>query len=156
MNNLDITGLKKSPAIVDGLKQLLADYHIYYATLRGFHWNVKGSTFFALHEMFESLYKGVSIVIDDIAERLLQLDETPENQIALLAAQAKIVAKGHPESSDKMIEHTLEDMKYLISATRSLLALTDESGDDATNDLLMGHLKTFEKQVWMLNSSRVK
>lgn len=154
MNNLEIIGLKKEPQVIDGLQQLLADYHVFYATLRGFHWNVKGPGFFALHEKFESLYNGVASVIDEIAERLLQLDAVPENRIDKLAAHAKIVAKGEPESSEQMITHTLEDLHYLISLTRTLLARTSEAGDDTTNDLLMGHLPELEKQAWMLNAYR--
>lgn len=154
MKNLDFIGLKRDQKVVDGLHQLLADYHIYFANLRGYHWNVKGMGFFTLHQKFEELYDVAADVIDEVAERLLQLDETPENKIDKLAVQAKLVAKGQPEPCDKMVEHLLEDIKYIIASIRCLLALTDEAGDVVTNDLLMGVLPELEKQVWMINAYR--
>ena len=52
MKNLDYTGLdaKKVEKVVKELSQLLADFQVYYANLRGFHWNVKGDKFYQLHE----------------------------------------------------------------------------------------------------------
>ena len=44
MKTLDFIKLDESKVsgIIDSLQQLLADYQIYYANLRGFHWNIKG------------------------------------------------------------------------------------------------------------------
>ena len=72
MSYLDIETKKISP-IVDELNTLLADYHVYYQNLRGFHWNVLGKNFFDLHEKFEELYTDARIKIDEIAERILTL-----------------------------------------------------------------------------------
>lgn len=154
MKNLDFIGLAKDQKVIDGLHQLLADYHIFFANLRGYHWNVKGPGFYALHEKFEAMYNGAAEVIDAIAERLLQLDEVPENKIDKLAAKAKLVAKGEPEDCSAMIEHVLEDMKYMTAQTRQLMELASQAGDDVTNDMLMGSLAEYEKSIWMLNAYR--
>ena len=55
MKSLDYTGLdaKKVEKVVKELSQLLADFQVYYANLRGFHWNVKGDKFYQLHEYYE-------------------------------------------------------------------------------------------------------
>ena len=47
MKTLDFIKLDESKVsgIIDSLQQLLADYQIYYANLRGFHWNIKGHDF---------------------------------------------------------------------------------------------------------------
>ena len=42
--------------LVAGLNKLLCDYNIYYQNLRGFHWNIKGKSFFELHVKFEEFY----------------------------------------------------------------------------------------------------
>ena len=42
---------------------LLADFQVHYTNLRGMHWNIKGHSFFVLHEKFESMY-------DDTAEKI--------------------------------------------------------------------------------------
>ncbi len=48
MSTLKYLGLdeKKVQPVVEGLSQLLADFQVFYANLRGLHWNVKGKRFF--------------------------------------------------------------------------------------------------------------
>ncbi|HCN14489.1 MAG TPA: DNA starvation/stationary phase protection protein, partial [Moraxellaceae bacterium] len=55
-------------AIVEQLNTLLANYHVFYTNVRGYHWNVRGSDFFTLHVKFEELYTALQIQIDEIAE----------------------------------------------------------------------------------------
>ena len=47
MKNLNYTGLDaaKVQPVADALAVLLADFQVYYANLRNFHWNVQGSNF---------------------------------------------------------------------------------------------------------------
>ena len=44
MRTLDYIKLDSAAAakVVESLQQLLADYQVFYANLRGFHWNIKG------------------------------------------------------------------------------------------------------------------
>ena len=58
MKTLDFIRLdaNASNQVVNALQQLLADYHVFYANLRGLHWNIQGKKFFALHQKFEELY----------------------------------------------------------------------------------------------------
>ena len=75
MKTLNYTHLDEKGAnnIVVSLQQLLADFQIHYANLRGFHWNIKGHGFFVLHGKFEDLYNGAAEKVDEIAERILML-----------------------------------------------------------------------------------
>ena len=50
---------------------------MYYQNLRALHWNIKGKMFFMLHAKYEEFYTEASEVIDEIAERILMLNETP-------------------------------------------------------------------------------
>lgn len=154
MKNLDFVGIKKSKEVIGGLHQLLADLHVYYANLRGYHWNVRGIAFYAIHQKTEELYDAVADQIDEVAERLLQLDETPENHIDKLAKKAELKAKGEPAPYEKIVEHMLEDIKYILDSVRTLADVADEAGDHVTNDLLVGYLPELEKTIWMLNAYR--
>ena len=62
MKTLDYIKLDASSAanVVVSLQQLLADYQVFYANLRGFHWNIKGHGFFVLHSKFEELYNNAA------------------------------------------------------------------------------------------------
>ena len=71
MKTMDFLHLDASAAkgVAASLKQLLADYQIFYSNLRGLHWNIKGHGFFVLHAKFEELYDDVSEKADELAER---------------------------------------------------------------------------------------
>ena len=78
--NYTLLDAQKVQPVVSALRQLLADVQVYYTNLRDFHWNVQGTNFYNLHVEFERLYDGIATKADDIAERLLQLGETPEHR----------------------------------------------------------------------------
>lgn len=54
MKTLDYLYLneKKVAGVASALHQLLADFQVHYTNLRGMHWNIKGHSFFVLHEKF--------------------------------------------------------------------------------------------------------
>ena len=54
MRTLDYIHLDASAVsnVVASLKQLLADYQVFYTNLRGFHWNIKGHGFFVLRRYY--------------------------------------------------------------------------------------------------------
>ena len=62
MRTLDYIHLDASAVsnVVASLKQLLADYQVFYTNLRGFHWNIKGHGFFVLHGKFEDMYNNAA------------------------------------------------------------------------------------------------
>ncbi|HNQ27496.1 MAG TPA: ferritin-like domain-containing protein, partial [Aquaticitalea sp.] len=68
---------KKTKELAKDLNDLLANFQIYYQNLRGIHWNIQGKRFFELHPKFEELYNDANLKVDEIAERVLTLGETP-------------------------------------------------------------------------------
>ena len=69
MKTLDYIHLDASAVsnVVASLKQLLADYQVFYTNLRGFHWNIKGHGFFVLHGKFEDMYNNAAEKVDELA-----------------------------------------------------------------------------------------
>jgi starvation-inducible DNA-binding protein len=84
--NKSILGLDKSKSanLVDNLNGLLANFQIYYQSLRGLHWNFKGKNFFELHVKFEEFYTYSQVKIDDIAERILTLQGKPMHTLQII------------------------------------------------------------------------
>jgi starvation-inducible DNA-binding protein len=79
MKNLNAIGLNttKAKQLAEKLNELLANYSIFYQNVRGYHWNIKGEKFFELHVKFEELYTDLQLKIDEIAERILTLGDSP-------------------------------------------------------------------------------
>jgi starvation-inducible DNA-binding protein len=68
---------EKNTETVKKLNILLSNFQVYYQSLRGLHWNIKGKSFFELHVKFEEYYTDSQEKIDLIAERILTLQGVP-------------------------------------------------------------------------------
>lgn len=152
MKTLDYLHLdeKKVANVVSALHQLLADFQVHYANMRGFHWNIKGHGFFTLHAKFEDLYNAAADKADDIAERILMLGGTPENRFSEYLKVSKVKEVSGVTCGSDAVDHILETFGYLIGEERKVIELANEAHDDATADLLTGYLREQEKMIWML------
>lgn len=146
--------LKKSemePVIAD-LKQLLADYQIYYANLRGFHWHIRGPQFFTLHAQFEKLYNDAASKADMLAERLLMLGDSPDCKFSDYLAMSHIKEVDGVSDGRKAAEHILDSLHHLIDHQRGVAEKADEAHDIGTADMLTLFIEDQEKFVWMLSA----
>ena len=154
MKTLDFLGLDnaKVQPVVQALNQLLADYQVFYANLRGFHWNVRGKGFFTLHEAYEKLYNTVAEQVDEVAERILQLGERPENRYSEYLKVSNLKEDGFEREGRHALDRVLDTLKTLIAQERAIIELANEANDDVTAALMSDYLKGQEKLVWMLLS----
>jgi len=134
------------------LNELLANYQMMYQNLRGFHWNIKGNQFFELHLKFEELYNDINLKVDEIAERILALDNTPLHTFTAYQKYASIKEKSAITEGKKILKILIEDFKSLIVLQREILKLADKCGDEGTNTLLTDYITQQEKTIWMLNA----
>ncbi len=156
MNNkiFSITGLnpKGLNEVVAGLEALLASYQVYYNNLRGYHWHVRGPLFYQLHAQFEKWYDATAEKIDEIAERLLQLERIPENRMSILVGQSKIKETTQMTDAAQILPEILENYKVLMALERETLRAASEAGDEVTVALLGDFLAEQEKEIWMLTA----
>lgn len=142
----------KAQELSKELNGLLANYQVYYQNLRGFHWNIKGSQFFELHLKFEELYTDAQTSIDEIAERILTLGETPMHSFEDYIATSSIEAKRNITDAEGTVGNVLAGLSVLLEKERSILELATTAGDEGTNDLMTGYIAAQEKIVWMLSA----
>ena len=144
---------KEIKPVVDHLNDLLANYHIHYQKLRGCHWNIKGQNFFTLHIKFEELYNNAVITIDELAERVLTLGKPPISTFADYINVSKIKEINTIGLKDTaMVKALIDDMATLISLEREIMEISEEAGDDGTNDMINNFMQFKEKNTWMLRS----
>ena len=152
MKTLDYIKLDSVAAakVVDSLQQLLADYQVFYANLRGFHWNIKGHGFFVLHSKFEELYDNAAEKADELAERILMLGGVPKNKFSDYLKVSNVQEVEGVSCGDEALKNILDPYSYFIAEERKLLAIASQAGDEATVALMSDYLKEQEKMVWML------
>lgn len=147
-------GLKTEDAhkLSKELNTLLANYQLFYQNIRGFHWNIKGSDFFELHLKFEELYNDAQIKIDEIAERILTLGESPLHSFQDYLNQSEIKAVVGVSNGSDGLDVTLEGFQKLILQERKIIKDAADFEDEGTVSLMSDYITETEKIVWMLAS----
>jgi len=130
----------------------VANWSVLYTKLHRYHWFVKGPHFFTLHEKFEELYNESADVVDEVAERLLAIGGTPIATMKEYLNIATLEETKEESSADEMVSSLVEDYKYLKKELKELAELSDQHGDDVTNDLAVGLLEKIDIHIWMLSA----
>lgn len=134
------------------INQLLSDLHIYYQNTRGFHWNIKGKRFFELHVKFEELYTEALTTIDDLAERLLSMGGQPLHTFTDYLSTSNIKeVKGLTEDTP-IVESLVNQIEALVKQENVVKELAAETGDNETEDMMIGLINGQEKTLWMFKS----
>lgn len=139
----------KTANLASKLNLLLANYQLFYINARGFHWNITGDKFFELHLKFEEIYNDAILKIDEIAERVLTLGQTPYHSFTDYLKNSDI--KEHKNVSDgkKAVKHIVDGFQVLLTIEREILDLSADAGDEGTNALMSDYIREQEKTVWM-------
>jgi starvation-inducible DNA-binding protein len=143
---------KKSKEIAESLNVLLANYQVFYMNTRGFHWNIQGEKFFELHLKFEELYNDFQLKIDEIAERILTLGETPVHSYTGYLKLSGIKEVTETRDGKQCLSVILDSFKNVIILQREIMELTDAAGDEGTNALMSDYIREQEKLVWMFSA----
>ncbi len=144
--------MKRNIKYTKELNDLLASYQIHYQNLRSLHWNIKGQSFFELHLKYEELYTRVQVIIDDIAERILSLGETPLSRFSDYLSSSAIQENKIIQKGSVGVKYILQAQENILKQERNLLILSEESNDEATNSLMSDLVSEKEKTNWMFRS----
>jgi starvation-inducible DNA-binding protein len=133
----------------EGLGKLLADTYAVYLKTHGYHWNVRGPNFAALHQLFMTQYTEMWTSIDLLAERIRALGELAPQGYASFA-NLSAIKDGSPDSdAQAMLKELAADHETLIATARS----AREGADDVTASLIDDRIDAHQKHAWMLKAS---
>ncbi|MFN0729591.1 Dps family protein [Polaribacter gochangensis] len=152
--NKTVLGLdkKETKDLVNELNVLLANFQVYYQSLRGLHWNIKGKNFFELHVKFEELYDDSQIKIDMIAERILTLQGKPLHTFSEYTSLATVPVAKDISNDVEAVEVVVNSLSELLSIEREILLNSGEANDEGTNAMMSDFIAEQEKTIWMMNS----
>lgn len=147
-------GLKDSykSEMTEKLNSYLSNIQIAYMNTRGYHWNVTGKQFFALHAKFEELYNRLNEMADEIAERILMLGGKPVHSFSEYIKISSIKERLNVSSTEDTVKALLEDTGVLLAKERELLSLASENDDEATVNILTEYIQGQEKMIWMFSA----
>jgi starvation-inducible DNA-binding protein len=143
---------EKTVKIANELNILLANFQVYYQSLRGLHWNIKGKNFFELHVKFEELYNDSQLKIDMVAERILTLQGKPLHTFTEYTSLAKVPVAKDVSNDIEAVEVIVNSLSELLSIEREILNKSDDANDEGTNSMMSDFIAEQEKIIWMMNA----
>jgi len=139
--------------MADLLNQQLADTLDLYTQVKQAHWNVKGPSFIALHELFDKLAEDVEAPVDDIAERITALGGVARGTARIAAQDSRLVEFPHGRIEGMNAVALLADRYAALAAsTRAAIDIASKEGDADTSDLLTGISRGLDKALWFLEA----
>ncbi|MCH8499468.1 MAG: DNA starvation/stationary phase protection protein [Marinobacter sp.] len=142
----------KTQVLADRLNDLLSNYQIFYMNVRGYHWNIKGASFFELHAKFEELYNDLLLKIDEIAERVLTLGHRPAHAYSTYIEKSDVPERKDVHDGKEAVNNIVDSFASLIAKQRELLSLAGDAEDEGTVALMSDYISQQEKLVWMYRS----
>ena len=145
-------------ASATNLNQVLADTLTLRDLYKKHHWQVSGPHFQQLHLLFDKHFGEQSELVDTLAERVQLLGGVAVAMAADVAELTRIPrAPGDREDWRTQIGRLLEAHEVILKESHQFAAAAAQSGDDATNDMLVGDvIATGELQAWFLNEHVVE
>jgi starvation-inducible DNA-binding protein len=142
----------ESKKLAYSLNILLANYQLFYINARGFHWNITGEKFFELHAKFEELYNDLLLKIDEVAERILTLGNTPLHTFSDYVETATIPEVKNVSIGMDAMQNIVDSFRTLITLQREIAGVANEAGDEGTSALMSDYIREQEKLVWMYSA----
>ncbi|MBX3288926.1 MAG: DNA starvation/stationary phase protection protein Dps [Acidobacteria bacterium] len=143
----------KREKIVEILNQSLADAIDLKSQAKQAHWNVKGPSFIALHELFDQVATEAETYIDDIAERVTSLGGTALGTIRVAAERSSLSEYPHEITDGTAHVDALSTaLADFGKAARKNIDKTDELGDADSADLYTGISRGVDKLLWFVEA----
>ena len=117
------------------------------------HWNVKGPSFIALHELFDKVDEAVESYVDTIAERIVQLGGIAEGTVRATAARTRLPE--YPLAIADGMAHVEAVARALSTFGAEARTTIDEANalDDAdTADIFTEVSRGIDKWLWFVEA----
>lgn len=139
--------------VIGLLNDALADTIDLFNQVKQAHWNVKGMSFIALHELFDDVAEHVEEWSDDLAERAVQLGGQAEGTSQIVAKRTTLPAY------DLALSDGLDHVMAIATALSTYGAMVrtgidkaDKLGDKDTADLFTEISRGADKDLWFVEA----
>ena len=146
------TGVTDTGPIAEGLSDVLADTYALTIKTHGYHWNVEGPLFYALHNLTEEQYEEMFEAADTLAERIRAIGHLAPMKLATIFSGKRIVDLDATPSAGEMCHDLAADHERLAHRMHALIRLAEERNDMVTGDLAVARATFHEKAAWVLRA----
>ena len=135
------------------MNQRLADAVDLQMQMKQAHWNVKGPSFIALHELFDKVSEVVEDYVDTIAERIVQLGGIAEGTVRVSAGRTRL--EEYPLAMAEGTAHVEAVAKALSTFGREVRGTIEQAGeleDADTADIFTEISRGIDKWLWFVEA----
>jgi starvation-inducible DNA-binding protein len=143
---------KTRAEMVELLSARLADATDLQTQSKQAHWNVKGPSFIALHELFDKVNEDVEEYVDDIAERIVQLGGYADGGVRTAAKASTLAAFPRVLSGRENVEALSSALAVFGKSVRANIDGADKAGDKDTADLFTEISRGVDKWLWFVEA----
>jgi len=121
--------------------------------LKQAHWNVKGPSFIALHELFDKVAEAVEAYVDQIAERIVQLGGVAEGTVRVSALRSRLAE--YPLAIGEGMAHVEAVARALSTFGQEARGTIDEANalDDADSaDIFTEISRGVDQWLWFVEA----
>lgn len=140
-------------AVIDSLKEALADSYVLYLKTQNYHWNVTGPNFKSFHLMFEEQYNDLFLANDLIAERIRAIGEKAPGSFSAYNKLTNIKEGDENSDANSMVKELAADQGVMVKTLTKVLKAAQATEDEVTAGIITDRIEIHEKNAWMLNSS---
>lgn len=145
---------RNTDPVVKALEQALADTFALALKTQNYHWNVVGSNFFSLHNLFEEQYTDGFTAADEIAERIRALGAPAPGGLRAFKEITTVADAQDGIDAKVMIDDLIESNNAVSASLKTGVDVAGKADDVSTADLLTGRITIHDKAAWMLRSLR--
>lgn len=147
---LDEKICKEHAGLLNGL--LANEYVLYTKTLK-FHWNVKGKLFGPLHQLFQTQYEQLFVIVDIVAEQIQMIGHNAAGSLEEFMTLKTISEEPMIVKNDTdMIKLLLSGHEEIINQMRAMIKSVSATNNYALENVLQDILSKHEKIAWILRS----
>lgn len=140
-------------SMVDLLNTRLADAIDLFNQVKQAHWNVKGPSFIALHELFDDVAEHTEEQVDMLAERAVLLGGVAEGTSQVVAERTTLPAfPVDKQAQQDVVTWVSEALAQFGTRVRQAANEAMEAGDEATADLFIEITRTVDKDLWFVEA----
>jgi starvation-inducible DNA-binding protein len=138
------------------LKVVLADTFVMYMMAHKYHFNVEGSDFFQLHDMFGQIYNDLWSSLDTTGEHIRAQDEYVPFNFGRLMELATWEDDNKIPTASGMIEKLLDANTQVIQSLNASLEQAKIANQEGVVNYLGARLEIHGKHGWMLRATGKK
>src|SRR5258707_14001821 len=137
---------------IDLLNARLADAIDLQTQTKEAHWNVKGPTFIALHELFDKINEAVEEYVDEIAERAVQLGGVAEGTARMAAKRSSLSEYSANTDGRSHVDALSSVLAAFGKSVRKAIDDANDLGDLDTADLFTEISRGIDKWLWFVEA----